>query len=487
MRRLASDSVIYGLGSVANQALSFLLLPLYTQYLSPADYGTLALLGAAGGVLGLIVNAGVQSGLTRIFFDYENEDDRAAVVFTALAFTVVTTIAFTVPLYLGAGALTPLLFDPPDRAAAVPLMQLAILIYSLSALNGAALAVLQVYRRPAAYVACSALGLVASLGLTIYLVAAAGRGLTGVLEGQLAGIVLQAGLALAASLPQLRLRLSQAALGRMLAFSVPLLPTNLAAWVLGLADRWFLKEYASFAEVGLYALGFRFGSVLETLFIRPFTLAWFPYLFSILNDPDHPKICARVLEYYTLLASSLVLVLSLFGGDVIRLISDPSYLGAESVIYWIGLGCLLRGMTFVTVAGINIREKTHYSAVVYVAGVAVNVVLLRVLVPRYGTLGAAIAMVVTHLAMTSAMGWIAQRLYPIPYRPLRVGLVVALMSALYFVGRAAAPSALLPGLAVKALFAAAFPGVLLATGFFDRAEIERARALLRRLGARPAG
>jgi O-antigen/teichoic acid export membrane protein len=115
MRRLASDSVIYGLGSVANQALSFLLLPLYTQYLTPADYGTLALLGAAGGVLALIVNAGVQSGLTRIFFDYENEDDRAAVVFTALAFTVVTTIAFTVPLYLGADALTPLLFDRPDR------------------------------------------------------------------------------------------------------------------------------------------------------------------------------------------------------------------------------------------------------------------------------------------------------------------------------------------------------------------------------------
>jgi hypothetical protein len=68
-----------------------------------------------------------------------------------------------------------------------------------------------------------------------------------------------------------------------------------------------------------------------------------------------------------------------------------------------------------------------------------------------------------------------------------VGFVIALMSALYFTGRASAPSALVPGLAVKALFAAAFPGILVATGFFDREEIERARALLRRLRARPGG
>ena len=479
MRRLASDTLIYGLGSVANQALAFLLLPLYTRYLTPADYGTLALIGAGGSILSLVAAVGIHSGLTRVYFDYESEDERAVVVFTGLAFGLVAASVVAAPLLLLSGRLAPLLLENVPQAAVY--WNLAVILYSLAALNSISLAILQIHQRARAYVTCSLLGLIGSLLVSIDLVAVSGRGIRGVLEGQLFGVVVQLSLGFLASLPRLRAAWRGRPLREMLLFAVPLLPTNLAAWGLGLADRWFLQRFASLTEVGLYSLGYRFGSAFETLFVRPFSLAWAPYLFSILDDPGHRQVCARVLEYYTVIGGFLVLGLGLFGGDVIRVISDPSFFAADRVIFWIGLGCLLRGSTFITVAGIHVRKKTHCSAYAYGAGVVLNLALVWLWIPRYGMMGAAFAMVTTFGAISLALAGMAQRLHPIPYRPRRIVAVLALMTALYGLGRLVSGASLFVQLPAKLACVSAFPLLLVAVGFFEPSELARARAFASRL------
>lgn len=475
MRRLASDTLIYGLGSVANQAVAFLLLPLYTRYLSPADYGTLALIGAAGSVLGLVATLGIHSGITRVYFLYDAPDDRDAVVATGLVFGIAACVLTAAVLLLFADTLAPLLLDLPDGSRYV---RIAIFSYSLSALGMVGLSILQIHQRPRAYVTCSLAGLVTSITLTIYLVAAAGRGVMGVLEGQLVGMIVQVSLSLLLSLPRLSPRLRRQPLREMLAFCVPLIPTNLAAWVLGLADRYALKEYGTFTDVGLYSLGYRFGSIFETLFMRPFSLAWSPYLFSILDQPDHRKICARVLEYYTALGGAMVLAVGLLGDDIIRAIAAPAFFGAGKVIYWIGFGFLLRGSTFITVTGIHVRQKTHYSSYAYGAGMVINVALLLALVPRFGMTGAAFAVVITYGAVSLALWAIAQRIYPIPYRLGRVGALLTLLTGLYLLGVSVAPEPLLLRIPFKLACLAAFPALLLLGRFFTPEELARARALV---------
>ena len=144
MRRLASDTVVYGLGSVASQAVAFLLLPLYTRYLTPADYGTLALVGAAGNVLPLIAALGIHSGLTRVFFFYADPDDRDAVVATGLAFGIVSSILVAISLFLFAGDIASFFLDTPEGAT---LVRLAVGTYTVSALGSIALSILQIHQR----------------------------------------------------------------------------------------------------------------------------------------------------------------------------------------------------------------------------------------------------------------------------------------------------------------------------------------------------
>lgn len=481
MRRLASDSVIYGLGSAANQMLAVLLLPLYTRFLAPEEYGSYALLSAAGAVFSLAAALGIHSGLTRIFFLYDDPAERGRIVTTAFCFALASAGTLGAGMFAAAPALNALLFGAIDHVAWV---RFAIAIFCLAAINSVALGTLQIHQRPRAYVTCSALGLIVSCSASIWLVAGLGRGVTGVLEGQLAGIAVQLGLAAAACARSLRPGLHRRALREMLVFSIPLLPTNLAAWLLGLADRWFLQHYASLADVGLYALGYRFGGALETLFVAPFTLAWFPYLYSIVGQPDHRDVIARVLEYFAFLGGAVALALALFGGDVIRWIADPAYQDAERVIFWIGLGVLFRGMTFITMSGMNITRRNPLSAAIYGLGVAANVALLALLVPRFGMMGAAAATVATYLAINLGFWRVSERFYPIPFRPGKVAWLVLVLVALYAAAQLVPAAPLAAALALKLLLLAALPAILLATRYFAAADLARVREMLQRL--RPA-
>ena len=475
MRRLASDSLIYGLGSVANQALSFLLLPLYTRYLSPADYGSLALIGASGGILALTASLGIHSGMVRIFFTYDQPDQRRAVIFSALVFGTFLALLTGVAVNAAAPWVAPLIFDFEDGET---FFRIASITFCAAAVNSIVIAILQVYQRPRPYILCSLAGLVVSLALSIVLVAVAGRGILGVLEGQLAGILVQLGLAAWASLDDIRPPFGMRMVREMLAFSAPLLPTNLSAWALGLADRYVLKIFSTLTEVGLYALGFRFGTVLDTLFIRPFQQAWSPFLFSSLGSPGYREMCARVLEYYLFLGGSLVLCLALFSGDVIRAIADPSYYSADRVVYWVGLGTLLRGTASITVASIHIERKTHYSAFVFGGAVVANVVLLWWLVPGHGMMGAAFAMVATYAAVGFAFLIIAARIHPIPYRYGKIATILMLMTIIHVASLWISHESLLLGLLEKLLLLGSFPLLLVAVGFFGPGDLQRARDLL---------
>lgn len=480
MRRLASDSLIYGLGSVANQALAVVLLPLYTRFLTTEEYGAYALLVAAGTLVSLVAALGVHSGLTRIFFLYEGAEERGRVVFTALAFALLSTALVFGALFGAAPALNRALFGAVDH---VTWVRFSIAIFCLGALNSVALGTLQAQQRPRGYVVCSALGLLTSCAVSIWLVAGRGRGVTGVLEGQLAGIAVQLGLALAMCTSTLRPRFHARALREMLAFALPILPANLASWGLGLADRWFLQRSSSLAEVGLYALGYRFGAALDAFFVAPFTLAWFPYLYSIADQPDHREVVARVFEYFAFVAGALVLVLDLFGGDVIRWIADPSFQDAERVIFWIGLAVLLRGMTFITMSGMNLARRNPLAIAVYGLGAAGNVALLAALVPRHGMLGAAAATVLTYFAINVGFWRVSQRYHPIPFRPAKIMWLIGVLIALHAAGRALAPAPLLAALAVKAAVLVAYPAILIASRFFAAGELARARQLLHGLRA----
>ena len=144
------------------------------------------------------------------------------------------------------------------------------------------------------------------------------------------------------------------------------------------------------------------------------------------------------------------------------------------IYYW---PVLLRGSAFITVTGIHARQNTLPSYA-YGLGLLVNLLLLRLLVPPFGMMGAALAVVITYASVSLGLLAIAQRIYPIPYRMSRIGGLLGLLTVLFLLGNFLAPSAVLLRLAFKSAVLAAFPALLLVFRFFTPEEITKARALV---------
>ena len=88
LRRLGRHSAIYGLGGLVSRILAVLLLPLYTRYLSPSDYGKVETLIALTTVIGIVLRMGIHSAFFRFYFDSKDPVDRRRVVRTSFWFTM---------------------------------------------------------------------------------------------------------------------------------------------------------------------------------------------------------------------------------------------------------------------------------------------------------------------------------------------------------------------------------------------------------------
>ena len=88
IKRLGKHSVIYGLGGLIQRIVAVLLLPLYTRYLNPSDYGAIEALVALSAVIFALLRAGIQSSFFRFYFDAEDDRRRLTVVRTSFWFTM---------------------------------------------------------------------------------------------------------------------------------------------------------------------------------------------------------------------------------------------------------------------------------------------------------------------------------------------------------------------------------------------------------------
>src|SRR5213593_796861 len=105
LKRLGKHSVIYGLGGLVSRILAVLLLPLYTRYLSPSDYGKVETLIALTTVLGILLAMGITSAFFRFYFDSTDPERRLLVVRTSFWFTMGMA---TVGLVLGVALSSPI-------------------------------------------------------------------------------------------------------------------------------------------------------------------------------------------------------------------------------------------------------------------------------------------------------------------------------------------------------------------------------------------
>jgi O-antigen/teichoic acid export membrane protein len=463
LRRLATTGAAYTAASILSKLIAVALLPLYTRYLTPADYGAAEVMFAAIVSASIVVRFGLIEAVLRFY--YKDDEDPARVVASSFAGLFwLATVGALVALPFATPISEALLNRPAPGLARIAIGGLWVLTMFEFMLT-----LFRLEERARAFFVTTIVNVLVTIGLTVVLVVGAGEGARGLLVGSYAsGAVFVLGL-IVLQRRRLSLLFDRALLRRLLRFGLPTMPAEVSLYLLNFVDRIIIVRSAGLAEAGLYSLAVKFAQAVNVL-VRGFQLAWPPLAYSIRDDGEARRAYATVVTLFVAGCAFVVTGMWLFSRWIVRALAAPEFFDSYEAVGLISAAVTLYAVYMVLVVILGRTGRTEFNLPATLAALAANVVLNLILVPPLGIVGAGLALVASYVVVLALMYVFTQRLFPVPYQWGRLARVVLTAAVLVAAGELLLPTAGALGLLGRAALLAAYPLALLASGFFTPAE-----------------
>lgn len=425
--RVGKQTALYGIGLVLGKSLSFLSLPIYTQLLTPADYGVIQLIEMTFDMLTILAGSRLGVGIFRFYHKANATADKRAVLTTALTLVFCTFSVIAIGAWFSAASLSRMIFGSESYA---PVIRVAALSFPWDGVIAIPLGFLRLRDRAGSFVLVGLVKSVLQLAGVYILLAHFDMGIRGVFVSTLIANVLVGSVLLTLMLRETGLRFSRGAAGDLIRFGMPLVVTQVATFFTTFGDRYFLQSSTGETEVGIYALAYTFGFLLFTLGFTPFGSVWDPVRFEVAHREDRDRLFSRAFILMNLLLVTVAVGLALFSPDLLRVMSDPAFWAAAPLIPVILLAYLLQGWAAFHDIGILVREQTRFVTVANWAAAFAAALGYIFLIPRFGAWGAAWATVVAFALRAVLIYRFSQRLWPLRYEwaPVQRLLAIALVT-----------------------------------------------------------
>ena len=481
LKRLLGALGAYQIASILQKLLAVFLLPVYTGRIAPGGYGIVETLATFVIFVSIVARFGCIESFLRYYFIDEDPARRDALVRRSVLFLMATTTVVCAVLVVPAGALSHLITSEHVPGS----FRVAVLgIWSFTNLE-LAQAVLRVDERLRAYATVNTINVVVTVAASLVLVVGLGKGYNGLLIANYgtSTVVL---LGLWWHLRHRLLRGSAAAesFRTLFRFGLPTVPAEASVYALSVLDRQYIIHSQGAASAGRYAIAIKVAGAVAFI-VTAFQYAWPPLAYSVQDDAEAARLYALVTTYYTVIAGWVVAGLALEDRYIIRLLTPhPGYFGSYRAIPWVSLGWAMYGLWVVLLVVAGRAKITSRNFPAALIGLGVNIVLLIVLVPRFGIAGGGIALCGAYVAMLGVMHLLIRRAFPVSFEWRRLAQLVVVMGGLSAAGDLLLPTSGFGGFVTRALVFIAIPVVLWLTGFMHRAELDQGLAALRGVRAR---
>ncbi|HQI28818.1 MAG TPA: oligosaccharide flippase family protein [Sedimentisphaerales bacterium] len=413
IRQLAGESAVYGVAGIVSRLIAVVLIPLYTRVFTPEDYGVMSLVSTLIALVGMFVVLGLDNSAARWYYDSADPAQQRSTVASWFWCQVPLSAAIAVPMMLLAPWISSLICGSPEHAALIRLAAVALPFSSVATILGKWF---RYQRRPIAAVTFGVGQMLTTTGMIVVLVVVCDRGLSGLFAAQLIASVLAAFVAIVLLRSSVSpLAFSWPRLKGMLRFGLPLVPAAIAFWLMTSANRFILNVYCDAHEVGLYAVATSLAGGVA-LAVGPFTQAWGPFAYSILNDKASGRVYSRVFELYSLSVCALCTATAIFAPLLLRVFTTPAYYPAASCVVFLAFACGLEGARFIAGLGSGIAKQSLPAAISIGIGAAVNLALNFALIPFLQKEGAGLATMLGYFCSVAYLFAASQKRHPIPYR-----------------------------------------------------------------------
>ena len=446
IKRLGRHSLVYGIGNLLFLFVGSVILPIYTNLLTPADYGVLALVFMTFEVVTIVAGSRIAIGIFHFFHKEDTDAGRARVLSTAF---VVLACTYTVAAFitmLAAPQIAVFVFGEGERNALY--LQVAAGSMAFEGLFLVPIALLQLEERSGLYVGVNMVRLLMQVVLNLIFLIPLDMGILGVLLSSLITYAV-VGIVLAVQLiRRVGIHFDTTKARSFLRFGLPLVLMQVATFISTFGDRYFLNAASTTEQVGLYSLAYQFGFLVAQIGFTPFHGIWDPQRFAIAKRPDRDQIFARVFVYLNILLLSVALGVALFGSDVIRLMANDDFHAAGVYVPVLALAYVFQAWGSFLNLGIYLTERTGYFALANWAAAVVAIAGYVLLIPEWTVWGATVTTLLSLMTRAVLAHVFSQRLWRVEYqwRPIVILVTVAVT--------AGAIGALLPPLPIVSSIAA---------------------------------
>jgi O-antigen/teichoic acid export membrane protein len=379
--------------------------------LTPEEFGLLDYFVALGAIASIVATFEIMQGLARYIPEcLGDEQKKRGYASTCMWFVLGAYTAMLVLVSIYSSLLAEILLGAPEKSG---LVELAGWSYWVAGVFNILQGQLRWELRAATSALLSLLAAVLTVACTTTLVLWLQWGVKGALLGQVIGglLALLPGLYLTRS--SFGLCFDGASLRRMLAFSMPLIPSSLAVVMILYFDRIALKELMGLSDVGIYAVGQKIALV-ATFPLIGFRSALTPLIYANHERNSTPGELAKIFRVFCVAALAMTLGVSVFAREIIGLVASEAFHGAVSVVPLLIFAVLLSNM-YIFAPGLDIKRKTWIISMINITAAVLSLGLNYLLIPVFGILGAALSAVIACGASFLVYMYVSQRLYPVPH------------------------------------------------------------------------
>lgn len=429
IKQLTKDTAIYGVSTIVGRFLTFLLVPFYTNIFSPEDYGVVANLYIFIAILNIVYIFGMDAAYLRFAANktHAGEKDNFSTPYLAV---MLVALFLSLVIILVKGSIVSFLHVPENYSY---LLNYTSSILFIDALCVIPFIKLRIERRAKKFAAFKIINILVNVFLNLLLVLHYKWGIEAVLISNIAASLLTFLIFLPDIVKNLRPVINVSLLRRLIKFGLPYLPAGLGSMIIQGIDRPILTNLTDLHTVGIYNANYKLG-IFMMLFVNMFQYAWQPFFLQQAEEKDAKKVFSKVLTYFTVAAGIILVLVSLFIDDIVKI----NFFGITLIgsAYWSGLvivpiilfGYLFYGSYVVFTAGIYIKEKSMYVPLITGIGALVNVVVNFLLIPPLGIIGAALATLASYIVMAAGLYIVTQKFYRIEYESVKmIGIFTAIL------------------------------------------------------------
>lgn len=401
---ILKDGRIYAAANIVNRAAGLALIPVFTNVLTPGEFGLYSIIQSVGDLFSILVGLGFTGAMNRLYLEFpDDEGKRRCVVSTALLCVLGIAVLGALLSFPLAHLVVWGVFGAQEHA---PLFFVAFISLLFVALFEVECSYSVVCKAVWTYFWLSVGKAVLLIGLSLLLVVSFGWGVKGVVYANALTFGVLALLRGAMILRRVGLGFSKDLAGQLVRFGIPLVPSAFANGALGVVERYFLNNLAGTAAVGMYSLGSRLASLLQMFVAAPFSQTFSVRRMESLVKGEDQQGNDRILTLFVVLISLCALCLAMFSPDLIALIAPGDYAEAASLLPLLGLCAVLASINFNIELGIHFSRRTWVLPLISVLALVACAVANALLIGWFGVIGCALALLVVNvlrLVVTAAL------------------------------------------------------------------------------------